>query len=173
EKLKLTSAAIKYRVERLTSSKLITKFTIKIDKSILTPSYQAYHVSMNVNPIDLEINYKLLRNSRLFERIIHIASSFNLIGITIPLSNKDMKNIIDVISNKSVLNYTMIPIINDFQDLVSPTLYGEQIEKLYCPECQEEIKSDAFIEKVVNKEFGFCCRECRDSFSDKYTKIVN
>ncbi|MHA2252117.1 MAG: Lrp/AsnC family transcriptional regulator [Candidatus Kariarchaeaceae archaeon] len=170
KKVKLTSAGVSYRIKRLLGLKVLRSFTISIDNTVLTPSYQAYLISMTINPSDLQFNYQILSVSHLFERIIQVASSENVIGITIPISNKDLKNLVNLLNNKSIKSYSITPIIDEIT-LDNYEIFGENVHELYCPECQDSFSGEGFIDQIGNQEFGFCCKECRDVFKEKYEKL--
>ena len=44
KELKLTPAAVAYRINKLVENEIIEKFTITINTSLLTPNYQSYKI---------------------------------------------------------------------------------------------------------------------------------
>jgi DNA-binding Lrp family transcriptional regulator len=171
--LKLTSPAVKYRINNLEQRGVIKSYVTKIDKNILTPTYQSYLVSIKVNTSIIDEILPMLMEKRLFDRIFQIADVRNLIAITIPFSSLEMKKLIEILSGLNLEEYTITPIIADFENLDSQEIYGENIKKLHCPECQDIVNSNAFVFEINGSLFAFCCDQCRVDFSSKFIKILN
>lgn len=171
KKIDLTPAGIAYRIKNLVNVGVIKKFTIEINQMLLTPKYQSYLVQLSTSKVDLDDLFPLLNSSRFFEKLMLLASSNNLLGITTPLSSSELKGLIKIFTSKSVSEYQIIPIVENLDLNMGNRITSENISNFYCPECQETFRGEGFVEAIGNKVFSFGCRECMESFREKYMKI--
>ncbi len=165
EKLNLTPAAIAYRLNKLVDNKTITQFTINVDQSKLSPTYMNYFIQIKpgINFTTNDISTNLIKS------IYEIASSKSIIIITHYISPEDFKLIVNMLKNKSILEYSITPIVQEYT-LPHEKISGENIN-IYCPTCQKSVLGPGFVATVGTQEFTFCCNECRDKFTKEYTNI--
>lgn len=168
----LTPAAITYRLQKLTKNNIIKNFTIELNYQKLTPNYQAYAVNANVSNDRYEETVKAIQKTGIFNQILRVASSLNFLGITKPISSHDLNLVTNLFNSKHIVSFSLVPIIEGFEEDLAPEIVGENISKLYCPECQDYFEGRAVVSQVrENQIMGFCCKECRVNFLEKYTQI--
>ncbi len=168
----LTPAAINYRLQKLIENNIIKNFTIEINHEKLTPNYQSFYLKAKLSRHEIPIQSDPL--SQVFFREIHlVADSFNLLAITYPLDTDQVRKLIEFLENTGITDYSLVPIINSTFFSSSMEIRGENIQKLYCPECQAEMTGKAIIVEVDKmKLMAFCCDDCKNNFLKRYENIT-
>jgi len=141
----LTPAAITYRLQKLTKNNIIKNFTIELNYQKLTPNYQAYAVNANVSNDRYEETVKAIQKTGIFNQILRVASSLNFLGITKPISSHDLNLVTNLFNSKHIVSFSLVPIIEGFEEDLAPEIVGENISKLYCPECQDYFEGRAVV----------------------------
>lgn len=170
----MTPAAINYRLQKLIEKGLIQKFTIDIDYSKLTPNYQSYLVRAKIPDWMMDQDDRTMFQSTYFKEVYIVAEGFNFVGVTFPLASEQLQKLIHFIELERISEYTLVPIVSQGKDKGITEIRGENIQKIYCPECQKEMEGTAIIVEInETKLMGFCCDECRLRFFEKFNRIVN
>lgn len=172
KKLDISPAAVTYRLNKLMEKNIIEQFTIKLNYDLLTPNYQIYQVIIDPLSEKVEELIQELDKISYFDRIIELASSPSLYGITLPLSSKNLKDLTKEIKSLGVIKFSIIPILNDF-NFSSDEIHTDNISELYCTLCQKRVTTnEAIITQIENQTLSFCCSECKVQFTEQYSKII-
>ena len=170
--LDMTPAAVSYRLNKLIEQGVILKFSIVLNHELLTPNYHSFLVELSVyDKSKLSEVLSLLYQSTYFDRIIEVARPNSITGITLPLSNANLKDLTDLLNDKAIEKYSITPILVDHA-IITTEVVGENVSHIYCPLCQKSIKGEGIVTKIGTKHMAFCCRECMDQFNINYKKIT-
>ncbi len=172
-KLEVSPATITYRISKLKKEKYILGFSLIVNWSKLTPSYQAYLIQIQVRNTASSNFLTELLSINFLTKVYHVAGVYNYICETIPISNLSLKTLTEFFSENQILNFQLIPILNSNQDIgTEVNIEGEAVDKLYCPECQSTMSGRGFVREVQpNHLMAFCCENCYEEFKSKYANL--
>ncbi len=168
----LSPAGVTLRINKLVESGVIDRFTIKINYHILSPNSHRYEFSGRIEYSKANEVISKLQKTRLFEHIFLVSSDSNLKGITLPLSQKDLKMLIETIQQAGLDRFTLLPILEIHEGSPIFDLQAEDITTAYCPQCQDSFTGEAILSRIGSQILAFCCRECRDEFVIHYNKLL-
>ena len=168
----LSPAGITLRINKLVESGVIDRFTIKINYQILSPNSQRYEFSGSIDYSKTKDVIKVLQETRLFEHIFLVSSDTNLKGITLPLSQKDLRMLIGTIQQVGLDKFTLLPLLEAHEGSPVFDLQAEDVTTAYCPQCQDSFTGEAILSRIGTQILAFCCRECKDEFVNHYNKLL-
>ncbi|RMG31081.1 MAG: winged helix-turn-helix transcriptional regulator [Methanobacteriota archaeon] len=169
----MTPAAINYRLQKLIEKGIIRSFTIDIDYSKLTPNYQSYLFRAKIPKWLINKEGMKLFIRKFFNEAFQIAEGYNFLGVTFPLDSDQLQKLIEFVESQKISEFIITPIISREDQFGTLEIRAENVQRLYCPECQKEMEGKAIVVEVnESKLMGFCCEDCRNKFIERYEKIV-
>lgn len=173
KELKLTPAAVAYRINKLVENKIIEKFTITINSSMLTPNYQSFLVQVKVKSNQLDKFVAELQEMNVFDHILSVTANKNIVGITIPISHKMLGNLNQYLSNSDFDDFTVIPILTKYSSDFQKDITVENVSEIYCLHCQKSLGGDAVLSTISDQTMAFCCLDCKEDFEKEYYKLLD
>ncbi len=168
----LSPAGVTLRINKLIESGVIDRFTIKINYQILSPNSQRYEFLGNIDFTKASEVIQQLQATRLFEHIFLISTETNLKGITLPLSQKDLRVLIETIQQIGLEKFSLLPVLEVHEGSPIFDLQAEDVTTAYCPQCQDSFTGEAILSRIGTQILAFCCRECKDEFVAHYNKLL-
>ena len=168
----LSPAGVTLRINKLVENKVIDRFTIRVNYDKLAPNSLRYLFQASTSSSDTNMVLEKLQATRFFDTLFLVGASMNLYGVTLPIFQKDLQSLFQLVNTLPLNSYTFLPILHDYEGSPEFDVTAENVTSLYCPLCQKSLSGEAIVTKIGSQLLAFCCRDCKEEFEAQYEALT-
>jgi DNA-binding Lrp family transcriptional regulator len=165
EAVDLSPPAVSDRVERLQELGVVRRFTVDVDRSLLSEGVPVL-VSLHVRPGTAGDVSDALSAAAAVEHVFRTVDDRVVCTATVPEGDLD-EPLAAVLAGGDVREYD-VRLLADTE--WSPRLDTAELSPT-CAECGNTVTSEGESERIDGDTYHFCCRNCRDTFVETYDRL--
>ncbi len=171
KKLKLSVPAVISRIEKLKTTGIIKKFTLKIDYKKIsdgTPNI----ILVKCPKKSAESLIEQFRGDPAIKKIFQVTGSYELVLITHFLVEKEKSIFVKRVQKaEQIDDFEILDIQDEYMPDYSLVQVGHSNSiKLICDYCKREFSGDIFSKVIGPRKRYFCCNTCLSQFEVKFAK---
>jgi DNA-binding Lrp family transcriptional regulator len=165
EQVGLSPPAVSNRISRLRERGIIRRFTIDVDRSMLTEA-NATLVEIQVRPSAIDSVVDALRALDSVEYLIQTCDA--RVTALVHLSGTDLREyIVGALDDHTLLSYE----VRDAVEVDWNPQLGTTGFEVTCAECKRSIHGEEITIETDDRTYYLCCSSCESLFRDRYERF--
>ncbi|SFL44853.1 TRASH domain-containing protein [Halogranum rubrum] len=165
EQVDLSPPAVSNRISRLRERGVIRRFTVDVDRSMLTEA-NATLLEIQVRPDDIDSVVDALRELHKVEYLIQTCDA--RVTALVHLSGTELREYVsDALEGHTLLSYEVQNVAEvDWNPQLGTTGF-----EVTCAECKKSIHGEEVTIETDERTYYLCCSSCESLFRDRYERL--
>jgi Lrp/AsnC family leucine-responsive transcriptional regulator len=165
EQVGLSPPAVSNRIGRLRERGIIRRFTVDVDRSMLTEANAAL-LEIQVRPSDIDAVVDALRSLDEVEYLVQTRDA--RVTALVHLSEPQLREYVgDALEDHALLSYE----VDDAVEVDWNPQLGTTGFEVTCAECKRSIHGEEITIERDDRTYYLCCSSCESLFRDRYERL--